>query len=203
MEGVNACAMCLQICMIMGTVALLQLWNTIATTRKWKISVGTVFVMKIILDILDLKVKEYIFSKPFLQCKCVQDSPMEHGVNLQLFWVRFVNVIGTPHNLIVRKHYGAMEIQESLQLFYYWSFPTMYFWLPALLQSYKSLGVFCCQWSDFSRPFSSRFDLSNLQLDSLYFCLFPFYSKQVCPMLDWTAQNWTKRNTKLWNQHQQ
>ena len=59
-----------------------------------------------------------VFSKPFLQCKCVQDSPMEHGVNLQLFWVRFVNVIGTPHNLIVRKHY-SMEIQESLQLFYY------------------------------------------------------------------------------------
>ena len=35
-----------------------------------------------------------VFSKPFLQCKCVQDSAMEHGVNLQLFWVRFVNVIG-------------------------------------------------------------------------------------------------------------
>jgi hypothetical protein len=42
----------------------------------------------------------------------------------------------------------------------------------------------------FSRPFSSSFELSNLPLDSWYFRLFPFYSKQFCPMLDWTGQNW-------------
>jgi hypothetical protein len=28
-------------------------------------------------------------------------------------------------------------------------------------------------------------------LDVWYFRLFPFYSKQFCPMLDWTGQNWT------------
>jgi hypothetical protein len=33
------------------------------------------------------------------------------------------------------------------------------------------------------RPFSSNFDLSNLPLDSWYFCLFPFHSKQFCPIL--------------------
>jgi uncharacterized protein YjbI with pentapeptide repeats len=36
-----------------------------------------------------------------------------------------------------------------------------------------------------------RFDLSNLPLDTWYFRLFPFYSKQFGPMLDWTGQNWT------------
>ena len=36
----------------------------------------------------------------------------------------------------------------------------------------------------FSRPLSSSFDLSNFPLDCWYFCLFLFYSKQFCPMLD-------------------
>ena len=40
-----------------------------------------------------------------------------------------------------------------------------------------------------SRPFLSSFDLSNPSLDSWYFCLFPFYFKQFCLMLDWTGQN--------------
>ena len=30
-----------------------------------------------------------------------------------------------------------------------------------------------------------------------------FYSKLFCPMLDWTSQNWTKRDIKLWNHKQQ
>ena len=41
--------------------------------------------------------------------------------------------------------------------------------------------------------------MSNLPLDSVYFRLFPFYSKQQCPMLDWTGQNRTKKDVKLWN----
>ena len=48
-----------------------------------------------------------------------------------------------------------------------------------------------------SLPFSPSFDLSNLPLDNWYFRLFPFYSRQFCPMLDWTGQNWTKRDIKL------
>ena len=55
----------------------------------------------------------------------------------------------------------------------------------------------------FSRPFSSSFDLSNLPLDSWYFHLFPFYSKQFCPMLDWKGQNRTKWDIKSWNNQQQ
>ena len=46
----------------------------------------------------------------------------------------------------------------------------------------------------FFRPFSSSFDLSNLPLDSWYFSLFLFYSNLFCPMLDWTSQNWKKRD---------
>ena len=51
----------------------------------------------------------------------------------------------------------------------------------------------------------SPIQLNSAQLPSLFvqFRLFLFYSKQFCPMLDWTGQNWTKRNIKLWNHQQQ
>ncbi len=65
------------------------------------------------------------------------------------------------------------------------------FWLPALLQSYTSLfSLVLVLLGYFSRPFSSSFDLSNLPF-TWYFRLFPFYSKQFGPMLDWTGQDWT------------
>ena len=51
--------------------------------------------------------------------------------------------------------------------------------------------------SYFFSPFLSSFDLSNLSLVSWYFRLFPFYFKQFCPILDWTGQNWMKRDIKL------
>ena len=68
--------------------------------------------------------------------------------------------------------------------------------------SYKFLFFSCCCSWLFLPSLFVQFWLVQSPIGQLVFSSVSVLSKQFCPMLEWTGQNWTKRDIKLWN-HQQ